>query len=740
MSAPKLEILTSLLKSGDVKKELMSLKDAMIAFEIETAKAAEKGTKIRMAANNKETTSKIKNAEKLAKLNKSLSDDLGGGADTGDSLGGKSNVTTPRKQGFFKQLQSESPQFKTVSSTFGKMATMAGAAGLAIGAMAAGIGMATEGLKQFGGFLISDVIKPAFALETLAVQTENASGGQVKAQQIMDVSNGLQERWNIDALEAANSLGEFIDKTGDPKMAMGMMDNLAMISKGFGASMEDLSGLAAAMFKKGMSGNDLRDLMYTQLAQGQSGKITIKEIAKLGGEFTKSSAVMAGDDKVKMASLGAALQTGAITGKAEVSMSNLNAFLSQVSKAKFADKVVVGKNQEGEGIIGDVGNAIRQALIATKGNMSMKAIQGTGLSDSASSFLVQYGQKFQEGLKMYGKDLEKAADYATKDFEDMRKVTTDEMTVKAAANKVMQTSGEKFQTSINAIKAKLMQTVPEVQKFVDVLTDKTPAIADAALTLAEVMIAVAAKLGMLIPESDTRLKRKMQLERTKDYFEKQAAEKEKQAGDIAAEQALDDAKIEKLKGKKDPESQSQLASLMAVKASRAKQIEGLNKQAEEERKKKDTAQGQFDAKVDMGDAYKQLQALSPELLSSLDDSVASSRVGMMNTLNSDSTSREDKRSILQDFKDGGPILAAIKADPTAFDTSSDNFKKLPPELQETLKKLRDQAIDDKEKKQSKEAQERATKAVEDGAKAQQKAAEAMEKLAKSLNKTPAEGD
>lgn len=493
--------------------------------------------------------------------------------------------------------------------------------------------------------------------------------------------------------------------------------------------MEDLSGLAAAMFKKGMSSNELRDLMYTQLAQGQSGKITIKEIAKLGGEFTKSSAVMAGDDKVKMASIGAALQTGAITGKAEVSMSNLNAFLSQVSKASFASKVVVGKNQDGEGTIGDVGNAIRQALIATKGNMSMKAIQSTGLSDSASSFLVQYGQKFQEGLKMYGKNLEKAAEYATQDFEEMRKVSTDEMTVKAAANKVMQTSGEKFQTSINAIKAKLMQAVPEVQKFVDILADKTPAIADAALTLADILIAAAKKIGMLLPETDTRMKRRMELERTKDYFEQKAVEKENKAGELAKKQEEDDVRIKTLKDKKGPKTkaeQEELAKLEADKAERIKKIEAFNKEAEEERKKKEAAQKEYEKPVDTFDLQEKMTELTDEqwaAFSGVDAAAASYADG------------GDQNAKNQSAND---IMMAIKADPTKLDTSSEAFKKLPEQMQEQLEKLRNQLLDKKEQQARQEAQDRATKAAENAAAAQKKSAEAVEKLVAKMN--PTEGD
>lgn len=482
MTAP-VEIPIVLKGLTEAKQAIGSLRDVLVKMEIDTLKMSSNYSKKRIKVYQNEIAQKEKmltSAQKLVdmQMDKGLS---GGSRRTLGSQ--KTGVTTPSFATGIGNMD---------MGGLAKMATFAGGVGLALGVMKGALDMAIEGLKQFGSFLLTDIVKPQFELETFAVQLENSTNGQVKAQKLMDVSNTMQAKWNINAIDAAKAIEGLINSTGDAKLGMEMIDYFAQLNKGYGADIGQLSGLASAMYEEGMSTNDIKTLIGTQLAQGQitGGKFTLKQVAALGGEFTRGQVNLAGNEDFRMASIGAAFQTGGIAGKSDMSMNNLNKFMEEAAGGKGA---TIGKTKENQ--IADLGDAIRANLVASKGNANY--FKTAGYSDPSQGFLKQYLSKFNEAKKG-GKNDKEAATVATQTFEDMRKAVADETTIRAAANKTMQTSGEKWDSAINRIKDKLLEIMPAVEKFVDDFSKMAPDLANSALLVAQALTAMLGPLAWIL--------------------------------------------------------------------------------------------------------------------------------------------------------------------------------------------------------------------------------------------------
>lgn len=408
-----------------------------------------------------------------------------------------------------------------------------GVFGASLAIMSKGIDVVSGALGQFGGFLMNDIIKPQLALEKFAIQLENSSQGAIKSNLVMDRARSIQARWNIDAMEAANVAASLADQTGDMKVAFDAVDDIAMLSKGYGADTGELSQLAAAIYNldQSMGKQGLQKAMFTQLAQGQvsGGRFTIKDIAGLGGELVKNASSLQGDAQGRLASIGAALQTGGITGKADVSMTNLNAFIVEASAKLKGTKAVNDKGQ-----IADLGVAIREALTRTGGNAGK--IRTMGFSDTSSSFLMQYMTEFQKALKE-GASAADAAASATATFEKMRQAVADESSVRAAANKVMMSASERYETAINMIKDRIQAMMPQMTAVINNFVNKAPQLVGATMNLTKVFIAIGDLLAKLIPETDTRTRRSFEKEAKKQKLQVAMEEKSKEIEGIDQELA-----------------------------------------------------------------------------------------------------------------------------------------------------------------------------------------------------------
>ena len=376
-----------------------------------------------------------------------------------------------------------------LSSLIGK----AGAAGAAFAVFKSAIDFASDALQQFGGFLISDVIKPAFALETAAQQLENAAGGQIKASDIESKTRAAGLKHNMDPMALFEAAGKMIDLTGDAKTSFDLLDTIGTLSKGRGADAEQLAEFAASLknFDPNATSEQINKLLMTQLAQGDQGSVPLEEAARLGGLLTAPAAYLAGNTDVRMASMGALLQSGRKGfGSTDELMTGIGNLINEVSSQKMVGSK---KYLNADGQIGDVASLIGGILKETGGDA--KKIGALGLSDPASKLVKAYLPTFSDAGK--GDKGKEAVENLIRGFME---ASTSLDREKDNERKVLQTSGEKWTATIEGLKNKLLDVMPEVQKFVDQFAKIAPQFGGALVTLAKIMIKVANYLAGIFGE------------------------------------------------------------------------------------------------------------------------------------------------------------------------------------------------------------------------------------------------
>jgi len=379
------------------------------------------------------------------------------------------------------------------------MSAALGPIGLAVAAVSAlkgAIDFASDALQQFGGYLISDVIKPAFALETAAMQLENAAGGQIKAKDIEAQTRAAGIKHNMDPMVLFEAAGKMIDLTGDAKTSFALLDTVGTLAKGRGADAEQLSEFAASLknFDPNATSEQINKLLLTQLAQGDMGSVPLKESARLGGRLTAPAAFLAGNTDVRMASMGALLQSGRKGfGSTDELMTGIGNLINEVSSQKMVGSK---KYLNAEGQIGDVASLIGGILKDTGGDA--KKIGALGLSDPAAKLVKAYLPAFSDAGK--GDKGKEAVEGLIRGFME---ASTSLDREKENERKVLQTSGEKWTATIEGLKNKLLDVMPEVQKFVDQFAKIAPQFGGALVTLAKVMIKVANFLAGIFGEDET---------------------------------------------------------------------------------------------------------------------------------------------------------------------------------------------------------------------------------------------
>lgn len=505
------EVVVSLRAEGveEVKKELRSVRELYIELERAAISSAERISDRRLAIVRRET-------QETKKLLRTLQAEENFGSSTGrgprrarSALGGSAGGGTPEWNLFSGAgAGSFAVDQSSMMSAMSGAAKAAGVIGVGIMAFKAGLDLAVEGLKQFSGFLINDVIKPALALETVATQMENASGGTIRAEQVMDQTRAVQVKYNLAADKGAQVINDLADGTGRAALAMELLEPLAEMSKAYGADIGELGGLATAIAAKDptISGQGVMGALRQIVAGGQvEGSIfSMKTLAGLQGGLFEKADKLSGSSTQKTAQLVAGLQTGGIVGKADVSLTNMNAFIQDVTnRAQKGGKLERYNLLDEAGNLKDIGAAVRASLQESGGNRA--GLNKLKLSDTGGSFLGNFFSTFTDALKENGGDMNKALEEATATFEKVKAATLDEATVKQGAAAVMDTAGERWEKALNEIKDKMLVVMPAVDDFVDKIVERTPDIAEAAATLADALVGLADWLAewMLDNRKDT---------------------------------------------------------------------------------------------------------------------------------------------------------------------------------------------------------------------------------------------
>jgi hypothetical protein len=192
--------------------------------------------------------------------------------------------------------------------------------------------------------------------------------------------------------------------------------------------------------------------------------------------------------------MGALLQSGRKGfGSTDELMTGIGNLINEVSSQKMVGSK---KYLNAEGQIGDVASLIGGILKDTGGDA--KKIGALGLSDPAAKLVKSYLPAFSEAGK--GDKGKEAVESLIRGFME---ASTSLDREKENERKVLQTSGEKWTATIEGLKNKLLDVMPEVQKFVDQFAKIAPQFGGALVTLAKIMIKVANYLAGIFGEDET---------------------------------------------------------------------------------------------------------------------------------------------------------------------------------------------------------------------------------------------
>ena len=471
-----------------VTSALRGVKQSYLDLEKDIAAAGAAGSGKRTAEAQKELKAKIGGLREEAKLVKEV------------NAARAAEIRAARAEHQFNTSVGKPSRDGSVYGAFmqgegmGGMLKAAGVAGLAIGGMSAAINLASASLRQFSGFVINEVIRPAMQLKTRSVQIANNSGGKLTAEGVEGSARSIGIRNNVapgDILEAA---GKFQDKTGEPGLGLEMMQSLATLSKGRGLDMGSLSEMAAALYRPGQKKEDLTKMMLALTAQGEAGSVPMRELAMLGGRLTAPAEKFGGNWFTKVATANAILQTSRRTGfgSVEAAAEGLQAFSQDSLRiGKALSPKSIAKLGGVETIVDPI-KMIGDFYRRTAGNVT--TLHGMGFTEPAAKLISSYQGTYSEArtaAKAVGKtdvEAKEAGATAVEDF--IRTLATSNTTMAAESEKrdaVMATDGERIEAAMTKIKAAILAGSPSIGKFVDELVVAAPKIGEAAVIMSRAM-------------------------------------------------------------------------------------------------------------------------------------------------------------------------------------------------------------------------------------------------------------
>lgn len=505
MAVSPIKIILQASGSEEVIAALKSVKDAMVELEAASTKAVSQASKQRIKIIHEEMNEREKSLKHTAKVESDISRALGKTAGTRRATVGSNTSSSfgSDSGGGLSSLFSGS-EF----SGLAKLGTVAGAAGAAFAVFKKGLDMATDALKAFGGFVLQDVIQPQLKRETSAQQIANASMGQLSAKEILSSTRATALKHNIDQEEQMRGMNEFQDLTGQPKLALEIGDPIAMVSKARGIPSSDAYKLAAAAYASGDTAEDIQNKLLKMTAQGDSGSIPLKDIARLGPKLKKITTGFSGTSQEKYSKSNALIQSSRI-GSPEETMTASEEFMLDVIKEKrIKSKKFIKKGAEGQEITdfgglmgeiygkenGDVGKYAKKHKLS-KGSFEILNAQKDTYDEAYKSALAA-GNPEKEAR-------EKAAKAVTDHIHEIENATMSYAQAAEEEKKVLQTGGEKWDAAMRKIKDKLLDVMPGVQGFIDKFSAAAPQLAESALIMAKALVAganmIAGALKLLFP-------------------------------------------------------------------------------------------------------------------------------------------------------------------------------------------------------------------------------------------------
>jgi hypothetical protein len=378
----------------------------------------------------------------------------------------------------------------------------AGIAGIAVGAFTAAINFASSSLRQFSGFVISDVIKPMLALGTRSQQVANNSGGALSAGDVRGRARAIGLRNNMDPMGLIEAAGRFQDLTGEPAMGFDVLGTIATISKGRGYDPKALSELAASMYRPGQKAGDLNQLLMTLTGQGEKGSVPIGELARLGGRLTAPAAKFGGDAFTQITTGNALLQTAKRTGFGTVDE-------AATAYGKFVEESFLHGRAASPSTFARINGVERLtdpvrylANIFRKTQGDATKLHAMGFSEETQKFVGAYTSTYSDAYakaKDAGEKEPAAREDAAKAVEEFVNAMAKNTSTMAAEgdrrDAVMATDGEKFSKGLDIIKSIIAKALGgDVQSFAETFLSHAEQIGHAGAILAGAFMTVAGLL------------------------------------------------------------------------------------------------------------------------------------------------------------------------------------------------------------------------------------------------------
>ncbi|MFO0675291.1 MAG: hypothetical protein U0169_02075 [Polyangiaceae bacterium] len=483
------QLLTSAVQreAGKQEKAVATSADREArAFEKESArmrKLAEKSANARTKAADKATKEVEKAAQRETRAFERESARLGRIAQ---------RSADKRIQEATRAAKAEAEARKQFAS--GVSGKVVGATGRAVGTAA---NMAGGILALGGGFTFADATKTMMKNRGKAADIAIQSGGTIKKDELLNRASTTATAYGTSTENALNAVDRFYAKSGDAKMASGIMGDVLALATATGGDAGEIGEVGGQIAKadSNLTQKQVGDVMRGWAGQGRAGSVDMRELAQYGSRLAASAGLFSGDKASNMVSLGAVAQVATAGGASSAAEATEAAAQlgSDVWKHKDAFSQV-GAFKDGKLV--DPETLIKNAVFKTQGNRgklqdmfgerSIKAVQG-----AANTYTDAYGAAKKGGANE--KDARAAGEKAVNEAFDVFKkaALTDEQVKKDAAERLAE-ADKKLEGAMNDLKDKVgKELLPVVTTLVNELSRAVPDIVRFAKVMAELVAWVA---------------------------------------------------------------------------------------------------------------------------------------------------------------------------------------------------------------------------------------------------------
>ncbi len=329
-------------------------------------------------------------------------------------------------------------------------------------------------LQVGGGFSVADAIKEQGDLERSAVGLSNSAymgkGPRMDAKALQAQAKAASIRTGIDANEILKGAHAFGAKTGRYDEGVSQMDFFGQVSKGTGASVEDVAKTAGVLRvqNKDLKPEQMKALLLQTIRQGQQGSVEFEDLAKVAGRVTRSSVNYAGNQEANQGKLlglaQIAMRTSGSPEEAATVLSNVSA-----DAMKHHDKFKAGTfNKQGQ-IAKAPEEFLADVMEQTGGNL--QKIQGMGFGMRSMKMFQAMAPTFNKA-RAEGKS---GRDAVLGDIKDVTAGTMPVDELQTNVKNILNTSAEQFEAGVRQLKTAVgEQLMPEFVKLVPVLQQLIP--------------------------------------------------------------------------------------------------------------------------------------------------------------------------------------------------------------------------------------------------------------------------